>query len=174
MNPNGYAATCAFKYGTDASNLTYVAPCVYPNGSDTGNGTSNVSVTANLTGLTQRTLYYVRLDAGSTGGSVESSVVSFTTSTLPVAALATPGASAITSATATLSGTVNPKGLATTCVFKYGITTAQPHRHCRVCVPIGRRQHWQRHRRCVRHGGTERPNGRYRVLLPARRDERGR
>ena len=57
MNPNGYATTAAFEYGTDAA---LVGSSVAGAGT-TGNGTAPVDVFAKVTGLSPATTYQCRL-----------------------------------------------------------------------------------------------------------------
>lgn len=116
-NPNGGTTSAYLEYGkTTAFGSKTTTQSL-------GNGTTVKSVTATLAALTANTKYYFRIVATSTAGTVTGATASFTT--LPNAPTATTGAaSAITKATATLGGTVNAAGSATTGYFEYGKTTA--------------------------------------------------
>ena len=76
VNPQGSAATVSFVYGTDptlkASTTTSAAEPI-------GGWTSAVAVTAALTGLQPGTTYYYEIVATSGGGTVDGSILSFTT-----------------------------------------------------------------------------------------------
>jgi len=115
VNPNGTATSYYFQYGTSASY-----------GSNTpstaaGAGTVDVPVTANLSGLASSTTYHYRLVAVSTVGTTDGTDQTFTTTTPP--AVTTGTASRAARSSAGLSGTVDPKGQATTYYFRYGTTT---------------------------------------------------
>ena len=100
-------------------------------------GTSAVPVNVALTGLQPNTTYYYEVVATNSVGTTDGSILSFTTPAAPAATLATTqAASNVTSTAATLSGSVNPEGAATSVSFIYGTdptlttgtttTTAQP------------------------------------------------
>jgi hypothetical protein len=77
----------------------------------------------NVTGLSNSTPYYWRVDAtDSVGTSLWSIVWNFITISNP-AVIITGSASNITQTTATLNGTVNPNGLSSTVQFVFGATT---------------------------------------------------
>ena len=123
VNPNGLASTYHFEYGTTTS---YGSVAPVPDGS-AGSGTTATAVSANLSGLTASTTYHFRLVASNSAGTTNGADATFTTS--PVSApqppaVTTGSASAITSTTASVSGTINPHGLSTTYHFDYGTTTA--------------------------------------------------
>ena len=84
-------------------------------------GTSAVPVNAALTGLQPNTTYYYEVVATNSVGTTDGSILSFTTPAAPAATLATTqAASNVTSTAATLSGSVNPEGAATSVSFIYG------------------------------------------------------
>ena len=116
VNPNGTATSYYFQYGTSASY-----------GSNTpstaaGAGTADVPVSANLSGLTPSTTYHYRAVAVSSAGTTDGPDQTFTTTTPPTVTTGT--ASRIGRSSVGLSGTVDPKGQATTYYFRYGTTTA--------------------------------------------------
>ncbi|OGL47348.1 MAG: hypothetical protein A2W05_00950 [Candidatus Schekmanbacteria bacterium RBG_16_38_10] len=73
VNPNGSGTTTYFQWGIDISygNTTLVQSI--------GSGTNNVSVSANLTGLSPSTSYHYRIVATNAGGTSYGSDASFTT-----------------------------------------------------------------------------------------------
>ena len=115
MNPNGQAATWYFEYGTTTG---YGTKSVTVNA---GAGTSDVAATASLTGLAANTTYHYRLVATNASGTSRGTGGVFTTSSA-VAAVTSP-ATSVTLTSATLHGSVNPLGRATTWYFEYGTST---------------------------------------------------
>ena len=122
VNPKGRATSVQFEYGltpslgnsTPAQNLTA--------------GASNVEVTAPIAGLSPGTTYYFRIVATNAGGSASGNIGSFaaaTTGGIPTAppSVTTGGTTNVTTAGATLQGTVNPNGGITNAWFEYGMTT---------------------------------------------------
>ena len=78
VNPNGGSvSSCEVEYGTSPTLVGAAkASCGSP-----GSGSSPVAVSASVTGLTETTTYYFRVDATNAGGTTKaSSVESFTTS----------------------------------------------------------------------------------------------
>ncbi len=75
-----------------------------------------------LSGLAPDTEYYFEVQATNAGGTTDGTILNFTTSAAVVTAPAvtTDAATSITSTGATLNGTVNPEGGATTYSFVYG------------------------------------------------------
>lgn len=84
------------------------------------------SASAALFKLDPHTVYHFRLVASNSWGTVYGKEATFTSPAVAPNA-ATVAASHITSAGATLNGTVNPNGLSTTYHFEYGTTTAYGH-----------------------------------------------
>jgi phosphodiesterase/alkaline phosphatase D-like protein len=76
-------------------------------------GLTEISVSASLSGLTTGTTYYVRLTAVNPNGTNSGEIRSFTPSTAPVVTTET---ATVSGTTATLLGTINPRGAATTSV----------------------------------------------------------
>ena len=77
VNPEGGDTTVSFVYGTDSTLMTGTSIPAQP--TDCGCGTSAVPVTAALTGLLPGTTYYDEVVATSAGGTVDGSILSFTT-----------------------------------------------------------------------------------------------
>ena len=112
VNARGNATTALnFTYSTVAdlsSGVTTVTPTPTQ-----ATGTSETAVSAVLTGLITGTTYYYRVNVTNINGSNSGQILSFT----PVAAPSvTTNAASVSGATATLNGTVNPNGAATTSV----------------------------------------------------------
>jgi len=78
INPNGASTTYYFEYGTSISYGTTTST------QNVGSGTSNVSVNAEISGLTPNTTYHFRLVASNSGGVDEGNDTTFTTSTVAV------------------------------------------------------------------------------------------
>jgi hypothetical protein len=116
VNPNGQATTWYVEYGTSTS---YGAKT--PNAS-AGSGTAGSGVSASLANLTPATTYHYRLVATNASGTAGGEDGIFTTSSAPVAV--TGAATSVTVTSATLNGTVDPNGRATTWYFEYGTTTS--------------------------------------------------
>lgn len=121
VDPNGASTSYLFYYGTSSHpDCNFYSDSI---GGSAGNGTSSTPESKSISGLSPHTTYYFRLAASNSYGTVcSSSEGSFTTSDKPVVTLGS--ASSITSTTATLSGTVNPNGDATTYVFVYGTSSS--------------------------------------------------
>ncbi|MCK5330992.1 MAG: T9SS type A sorting domain-containing protein, partial [Candidatus Marinimicrobia bacterium] len=89
-------------------------------------GTSSVSVSVNLTGLSENTTYHYRVVASNSAGDpVNGADQSFTTlqsGSVPTAT--TNAATNVSTTSVTLNGTINPNGLSTTVTFEYGETTS--------------------------------------------------
>lgn len=115
VNPNGEATSWSFEYGTTTG---------YPDHTGAHSltaGTSSVAVSLGVSGLAPSTTYHFRLVATSSAGTSYGADATFKTAGVPPAAV-TDAASAVSLATATLNGSVNPKGAATSWYFEYGTT----------------------------------------------------
>lgn len=118
-NPNGAATTCEFEYGTTVSYGTRVPVATNP-----GSGTSAVAVRAAISGLSPNTDYHYRLDCTNTGGTTNGTDHTFRTLAIPPPTVTTGAASGVTQTAATVAGSVNPNGFATTCRFEYGTSAS--------------------------------------------------
>lgn len=78
VNPNGAATTYSFEYST-SSLLSNVGSILNTLQQSLSIGPSAVNVSADITGLTNNTKYYVRTSATNQYGTVKGDVVSFTT-----------------------------------------------------------------------------------------------
>src|SRR5207302_1633048 len=118
VNPNGFEVTeCIFEYGT-SSTYTKTAACTPTPGS----GTTNVAVSAAISGLAENTTYHHRIVANNAGATAESADETFKTTSTPVkATVKTEPASSLAPTGATLNAGVNPNGFEVTeCIFEYG------------------------------------------------------
>ncbi len=115
ITPNGLATSWYVEYGTNTAYGTRLTA------KNAGSGTSAVSVSASATGLRAATVYHFRFVASNSLGTTVGADQSFNTSVAP--AVSTGAAQGIGVATATLTGSVDPKGRATTWWFEYGTTT---------------------------------------------------
>ena len=119
VNPEGSATSYYFEYGPTTS---YGSKIPIP-GKEIGSGTSGVAVSQTPTGLSPGTVYHFRVAAESEAGPpVRSSDRKLTTLKLPQAT--SEAATSVKATQATLNGTVNPKGVATSYYFEYGKTTS--------------------------------------------------
>lgn len=118
VNPNQYATTYQFEYGTSTSYGSVVPATA----ASAGSGSSAVPVSEAVTGLTPDTEYHFRISATNAQGTTKGADRTFTTTAAPV--VTTDPASSVEALKATLNGTINPKGAETTYYFEYGPTTA--------------------------------------------------
>jgi hypothetical protein len=129
VNPNGTSTNWYFDYGTTTG---YGSSTPQANA---GAGTANTGVSSNLSGLTGGTTYHYRLVATSTAGVTNGADGIFTTSSAP--AVVTSAATGVSTTGATLNGTVNPNGQATTYQFEYGKDTKYGSKTTPVSVGSG-------------------------------------
>jgi hypothetical protein len=116
VNPGGEATTWHVEYGTSTSYGSTTSA------TSAGAGTSTSSVSAKLSGLADGTTYHYRLVATNAAGTSHGGDAVFTT--LAVPDVSTGSASSISASAATLNGTVDPNGRATTFYFEYGTSTS--------------------------------------------------
>ena len=117
VNPNGQATTYHFDYGTSTSYGSTAPASPYPSA---GSGTTAQSVSTNLTGLAASTTYHYRLEATNATGTTYGPDQTLTTGS----GVTTGSANSVGTTSATVSGTVNPNGQATTYHFDYGTSTS--------------------------------------------------
>lgn len=118
INPDGLAAAYQFEWSTDTS-YGNVAPATPV---DVGDGTADLRVTAELSGLAPGTTYHYRLRGTSPEGSSLSHDGTFTTTPLPT--ISDEAVFNIGHDSATVHAWINPNGEETTYQFEYGPTTA--------------------------------------------------
>ena len=116
VNPSSRDTTWYFEYGTSTSYGTKTSA------KDAGSGTSNVSVSAPVTGLKSGTTYHFRLVATSDAGTSRGNDQTFVPAASPT--VTTKPATSIRDTTATLNGSVNPLGQSTNAYFEYGTSTS--------------------------------------------------
>jgi len=117
VNPTNLATTYHFEYGTTTAYGTSSAS--QSAGSDYATHAESFS----LTGLTPNTTYHFRIVAtNAVGTSVGADQIFTTSANAPL--VVTGSASGVGSNAATVHGSVNPNGVATTYHFDYGTTTA--------------------------------------------------
>ena len=121
VNPEGVPTTYYFQYGTTLAYGTKTAV------QSAASGTSTQAVNGVLSGLSAATAYHYRLVASSAGGTVVGSDATFTTTKTPAPLVVTTAATAVSTTSATVNGTVNPSGVATNYYFQYGTTTGYGH-----------------------------------------------
>jgi len=117
INPQGTPTTFQFEYGPTTSYGTKTAE------TDAGWGTTAINRVADVNDLTPNTTYHYRVIARSSAGTTVGADRTFTTldTTGPVAK--TGAAKGIKSTSATLAGSINPRGELTSYRFEYGLTT---------------------------------------------------
>jgi subtilisin family serine protease/sugar lactone lactonase YvrE len=120
VNPRGVATSYYFEYGktTAYGSKVPISP------KSVGSGTSNVSVSETISGLTAVTTYHYRVVAEGGGWTTMGVDATLTTNTTTPPKATTKTATKVEASQATLSGTVNPQGTATSYYFEYGKTTA--------------------------------------------------
>ncbi|MFH1230469.1 MAG: hypothetical protein V1709_03125 [Planctomycetota bacterium] len=128
VNPNGIDTNAYFQWGQTIPPIELGAiPILYQSTTTSqsiGNGISPISVSANISSLSISTIYNFRIVATNAGGTTNGNNLIFTTGNPGAAPTCTTNvATNITNSSATLNGTVNPNGTATTAYFEYGLTT---------------------------------------------------
>jgi hypothetical protein len=117
VNPNGTSTTYAFQYGTTTNYGSQTQT------TSAGAGTSSETVHATLSALASHTTYHYRVVATSASGTTSGSDQTFTTTAVPPS-VSTSSPSLVTSSSATLAGSVNPRGKSTVYSFQYGPTAS--------------------------------------------------
>jgi len=117
LDPHGLTTTVHFQYGTTTSYGSATSM-------QTQTGNTYRNITANITGLMASTTYHFRIVATNSAGTRMSGDRIFTTlSPTGPPVVATNPATLIASFSATLNGSLDPHGLATSVHFQYGPTT---------------------------------------------------
>jgi hypothetical protein len=118
LNPRGSTTTVYFQYGTTTSYGSNT-----PMQTQTGNTVRAIS--ANISSLLASTTYHFRVVASNSAGTSLGSDRTFTTlSATGPPVVTTNQATLIASFSATLNGSLDPHGLATSVHFEYGTTTS--------------------------------------------------
>jgi phosphodiesterase/alkaline phosphatase D-like protein len=118
VNPNGATSDYAFDYGTSSALGASTAS------KRAGHGATPVAVKQDLAALVPGTRYYYRLDALSTKGSTAGQIRSFKTAGPPPPGAVTGTATAVGPTSATINGTIDTNGAATSWQVQYGPTTS--------------------------------------------------
>src|SRR5512132_336960 len=116
VNPGGLTTSRYFEYGTTTNYGSKTSSV------GIGSGTANVDVSATLTSLSPGTTYHYRVVATNSTGTSRGADGIFTTPAPP--GVVTGAATSVTPTSATLNGTVDPNGRATTWFFEYGTSTS--------------------------------------------------
>jgi hypothetical protein len=127
VNAKGHAATaCSFQYVDDADfQASGFVGAATKQCSKNPDGSSNVAISANLSGLSPSTTYHYRVTVANDAGSVVGGEQVFTTLPVKPPTVDTDPATGVTKTGATMTGRVNPHGgTVTDCHFEYGTTTA--------------------------------------------------
>jgi hypothetical protein len=121
LDPHGLSTTVYFRYGT-TTNYGHATAIQ----TRAGNAYQNIS--ANVTNLNANTTYHFRIVATNNAGTRFGSDRTFTTlsATGPPVVTTNP-ATNLTSSSATLNGSLDPHGLPTTVLFRWGTTTSYGH-----------------------------------------------
>lgn len=120
VDPNGSSATAWFLWGTSADGLINET-----SHQDVGSGTISLEFLSGLTGLASSTTYYYKAMAQNAFGTSQGSTRSFKTGTEQQPVLNPPSvftnyASDITTSSATIRGSANPKGFQAYAWFEWG------------------------------------------------------
>ncbi|HNW73893.1 MAG TPA: T9SS type A sorting domain-containing protein [Bacteroidales bacterium] len=116
-NANNSATTVSFEYGLTTAYGSTIAGVPA-----TVTGNTVTPITASLTGLLPNTTYHYRIKGVNANGDSNGNDMTFTTS-FPPPTVVTTAVTAIGLNGATLNGTVNANGAASTVIFEYGLTT---------------------------------------------------
>jgi hypothetical protein len=116
VNAGGQSTTWYVEYGASTSYGSKTQSA------SVGAGTSAAGVSAALSGLHSGTTYHYRIVATNSAGTSRGLDAVFTTLVPPVAS--TSSASSVSTSSATLNGSVDANGRATTYWFEYGTTTS--------------------------------------------------
>jgi hypothetical protein len=132
INPDGFATSARFDYGTSTSYGHSTSPVA------AGSGSSPVAASAPITGLSAGTTYHYRIVALSNGmPSAFGSDHTLTTSP-PAHPTATTGAATnVGVSSATVKGSIKPNGSPTSSRFDYGTSTSYGHSTSRVAAGSG-------------------------------------
>ncbi len=118
VDPKGAATTYHLEYGTSDSYGLSTAE------KSAGSGSGSVSVEAAISGLTNATTYHFRVVATNPAGVARGADRTFATTAPPRAPSVSTGGTRSTQPTSTtLTGSLDPRGAATTFHFEYGTST---------------------------------------------------
>jgi hypothetical protein len=115
VNPQGAQTSWHFEYGTTTGYGRSTSS------RSAGSGTTTTNVSAPVSGLAAGVTYHFRLVATNSSGTTATGDLTFTTAGGPLAG--TSAAQGVGTTTASLNGTVDPRGRTTNWYFEYGTTT---------------------------------------------------
>jgi Pro-kumamolisin, activation domain len=118
VNPNSLDTHYWFSYGTSST----LSSSLQTSSVDAGSGSGQASAGSAIAGLASHTTYYFQLHASNSAGTTNGAILSFLTSQPP--AVSTGVATAVTTNSATLGGSVNPNGIDTRYWFVYSSSVA--------------------------------------------------
>jgi phosphodiesterase/alkaline phosphatase D-like protein len=118
VNPNGAPTGYSFNFGTSTA-LGAITTSQHA-----GHGTKLVDVKQSISGLIPGTTYYYQLRALSTKGGSAGQIRKFKTAGPPPPGAVTGTATAVGATTATINGTIDTNGAATSWQVQYGTSTA--------------------------------------------------
>jgi hypothetical protein len=130
LQPNSQTTSYHFEFGTTTSYGSVTAT------RSAGSGSASVSVSAALSSLASSTTFHYRLVATNSSGTTNGADQTFTTVAAAPTAV-TGSAQNVGATTATLTGSVDPRGLATSWYFEYGTTTKYGSRTATVNTGVG-------------------------------------
>jgi hypothetical protein len=113
-------SSLTIRYSTDESVVANGGGTMAPVAPSQATGGDVTGITANISALQPGTTYYFRASATNAQGSASGAVLSFTTINLPPVVV-TGDAIDVSTSEATLSGSVNAQGFATTPVIRFGV-----------------------------------------------------
>jgi hypothetical protein len=114
VNPDGVAVEeCNFEYGETEEPYEHTVPCI-ESPAGIGSGNTQVSVHADITGLSPNTLYHFRLAAKNSLGEEHGADSFFGPPRIDASSV-----SVLTSSEASVQGLINPNGVPTTFVVQY-------------------------------------------------------
>ena len=116
INPRGRASNVWFEYGTSTAYGSKTAT------QSAGFGTSDMTVSATITGLKIGTTYHYRIAGQSDAGTVHGADATFRTSSSP--SVVTGAATLVDATSGVMNGSVNPNGRNTSWWFEYGTSTS--------------------------------------------------
>jgi Ca2+-binding RTX toxin-like protein len=131
VNPNGRSTSWYAEYGTTT------AYGLKTSSRSIGSGTSPVAVSVTLSNLTPGVTYHYRVAAANSLGTGRGADATFSTPGPPLAVTGQVLVAALGPTSAQVTGTVNPRGVAATAWFEYGLTTAYGRRTEQVAVGVG-------------------------------------
>ncbi|MFA5794764.1 MAG: hypothetical protein WC980_06835, partial [Candidatus Brocadiia bacterium] len=115
-NPNGFAATAYFQWGTTTAYGSTTQT------QDIGSGTGNINVAIYMENIFANTTYHFRMVTANDSGTALGNDQTFVTPAGPPTGMTNP-ATDIDFSSATLNGLINPNGLSTTAWFEWGPVT---------------------------------------------------